>query len=329
MGNAVFTSDSEPPARRTDRLLKILHSFTAILFVILFFQFWILTISPSEVAASVLVARSSHFETNVDTEFRGSLPLRNEGGKPDIVSARNERLTLLTQHSSNVSPSTLKLSQFHHDRFEAGLQKCAGFDAPPISYPTAGRKNSRWNLVIGQNRTLALRNATLFDGDAILKSSVDIIFSNGVISNVGTDLVIPSGAEIFNLDGKWVTPGLVDMHSHHLVRTWPNFSGTDDTNELNDAFSGLTPFVRSLDSIKPYDVATTWIRSGGVTSSLILPGSGNIMGGEAYIVKNVLRSGRNGEETVEEMLLDHGLPKSERRRYMKMACGMLNSLTIS
>ncbi|TID14531.1 carbohydrate esterase family 9 protein-like protein [Venturia nashicola] len=228
---------------------------------------------------------------------------------------------ILPQLFFNTSPSTVKLSQFHHDRLEAGLQKCAEVNAPPLSYPTTGRKNSRWNSLAGQNGTVVLRNVTLFDGDTIAKSSVDVVFSDGVITNVGSNLLIPYGADVFDLDGKWVTPGLVDMHSHHLVGNWPNLHATDDGNEMNDAFGPLTPFVRSLDSIKPYDVATTWIRSGGVTSSLILPGSANIMGGEAYIVKNVLRSGKDGEESVEEMLLDHGLPKSDRRRYMKMACG--------
>lgn len=222
----------------------------------------------------------------------------------------------------------MKLSKFHHDRLEAGLQKCAEFSAPPISYPTAGRKNSRWNSISGQNQTVVLRNVTLFDGDAILKSSVDIMFSHGLIEDVRSELIIPDGAEVLNLDGKWVTPGLVDMHSHHLALTWPDLRATDDTNEFNDAFGPLTPFVRSLDSMKPYDVATMWIRSGGVTSSLILPGSTNIMGGEAYIVKNLLRAGKDGEETIEEMLLDHGLPKSDRRRYMKMACGMFRSPSV-
>ncbi|QDS74888.1 hypothetical protein FKW77_003653 [Venturia effusa] len=228
---------------------------------------------------------------------------------------------VLPQLSSTTSSSAVKLSQFHHERLEAGLQKCAEFNAPPITYPTTGRKNSRWDPVVGQNGTVVLRNVTLFDGDTILKSSVDIVFSQGVITDVESDVVIPHGAKVLDLAGKWVTPGLVDMHSHHLAYTWPSLVATDDGNEVNDAFGPLTPFVRSLDSIKPYDEGTTWIRSGGVTSSLILPGSANIMGGEAYIVKNVLRAGKDGEETVEEMLLDHGLPKSDRRRYMKMACG--------
>ncbi|KAF5016171.1 hypothetical protein F66182_12233, partial [Fusarium sp. NRRL 66182] len=79
--------------------------------------------------------------------------------------------------------------------------------------------------------------------------------------------------------------------------------------------------VRSLDSLKPYDIATTIIASGGVTTSLILPGSANIMGGEAFPVKNLLRSGEHGEEVVEDLLLEHGIPKEDRRRYLKMACG--------
>jgi hypothetical protein len=229
---------------------------------------------------------------------------------------------VLPQLSFHSSPSAVKLLQFHHSRLEAGLQKCAEFNAPPISYSTSGRTNTRWNPVTGQNETIVLRNVTLFDGDTISKGSVDVIFSDGIITSVGPALAAPQGAQIFNLGGKWITPGLVDMHSHHLAQTWPDLRATDDTNEMNDAFGPLTPFVRSLDSIKPYDLGTTWIRSGGVTTSLILPGSANIMGGEAYIVKNVLRAGKDSEESVEEMLLDHGLPKGDRRRYMKMACGM-------
>jgi hypothetical protein len=45
------------------------------------------------------------------------------------------------------------------------------------------------------------------------------------------------------------------------------------------------------------------------------------MGGEAFPIKNVLRSGEHGEEIVEQLLLEHGIPKANRRRYMKMACG--------
>lgn len=45
------------------------------------------------------------------------------------------------------------------------------------------------------------------------------------------------------------------------------------------------------------------------------------MGGEGVMVKNLLRGGDHGEESVEELLLEHGVPEAKRRRYMKMACG--------
>ncbi|KAK6580721.1 hypothetical protein PZA11_006957 [Diplocarpon coronariae] len=225
-----------------------------------------------------------------------------------------------------LSPNEIKLSNFNLDALEAGLQKCRADAAPPIQYPVttaSSRSNARWNPSTGQNETIILRNATLFDGEKILGSSVDIVFKKGIIVSVtdaGQSPII-EGAKVFDLHGKFVTPGLVDMHSHHLAMPWPNLSSTDDTNELRTAFGPLTPFVRIVDSIKAYDIATTIIASGGVTTSLILPGSANIMGGEAVVVKNVLRSGDNEEFVVEEMLLEHGEPKENRRRYMKMACG--------
>ncbi|KAF1988789.1 hypothetical protein K402DRAFT_373086 [Aulographum hederae CBS 113979] len=234
---------------------------------------------------------------------------------------------VLPQFIHNESPNHSRLVQFHQSRLEAGLQRCAEIQKSPVQYEDAAklkRTNSRWNDSTGQNQTIILKNATLFDGEEILGRRMNIIFAKGIITNVLP--VIDSSnafadAIVVEMDGKFVTPGLVDMHSHHLVGAWPGLEATEDTNEMNEAYGPLTPFVRSLDGIKPYDEATTIIRSGGITTSLILPGSANVMGGEAFIVKNVLRAGKNSEESVEEMLLEHGVPKSDRRRYMKMACG--------
>ncbi|GKT46209.1 uncharacterized protein ColSpa_06390 [Colletotrichum spaethianum] len=93
-----------------------------------------------------------------------------------------------------------------------------------------------------------------------------------------------------------------------------------DVNE-KPGLGPITPFVRAIDGFKPYDPAIKIIASGGVTSSLNLPGSGNIVGGQAYLVKNLPLAGENGEPIVEELLLEHGLPKESRQRYLKMACG--------
>ncbi|KAK0112059.1 hypothetical protein ONS96_001319 [Cadophora gregata f. sp. sojae] len=233
---------------------------------------------------------------------------------------------ILPKYVYQLSPSELRLTQFQLDALDEGLRKCQADRAPPIQYPvtTAGsRSNARWNPSTGQNETVILRNATLFDGDKIFGNAVDIVFKKGIIESVsdaGQSILIP-GAKAFGLDGKYVTPGLVDMHSHHLSNSWPLLSSTSDTNEMNPATGPLTPFVRIVDSLKAYDIATTIIASGGITTSLILPGSANIMGGEAVVVKNVLKSGDNEEFVVEELLLEHGEAVENRRRYMKMACG--------
>ena len=234
---------------------------------------------------------------------------------------------ILPQLIANPSPAALKVAQHHNDVLEAGLQKCAKYQTPPIEYEfpvSAARQNPRWNSASGQQETIVLRNVTLFDGEEV-QSEVDVFFTKGIVDSVLSVAKMssyPENAKVFDLKGKYVTPGLVDMHSHHLTGNWPALEALEDTNEMSTkGFGPLTPFVRSLDGMKSYDKATTIIASGGVTSSLILPGSANIMGGEAYLVKNFLRSGKDGEEVVEELLLEHGIPTSDRRRYMKMACG--------
>jgi hypothetical protein len=234
---------------------------------------------------------------------------------------------VLPRYVYQISPSEVKLSQFYLDRLEAGLQKCAEITTPPVRYPvtSAGsRINPRWNPFTGQNETVVLKNVQLFDGETVLDKKVDIVFKKGIIESVdiaGKSVTFGGHAKVFDLEGKFVTPGLVDLHSHHLAFAWPLLRATDDTNEVNPEMGPVTPQVRIVDSIKAYDFATTVIASGGITTSLILPGSANIMGGEAVLVKNALRSGENSEEVVEEILLEHGIPVSRRRRFMKMACG--------
>jgi hypothetical protein len=249
-------------------------------------------------------------------QYRIKLPLSLVSAITIILAFQ---FLLLPRYVYRDSPNAVILSQFHLDRLDAGLQKCAEYNTAPIQYPipTSTRLNPRWNPKTGQNETVVLRNVTLFNGEVILKGSYDVEFT---VSTSGT-FTASSDARIWDLEGKYVTPGLVDMHSHHLAGSWPMLKGTDDVNEVSDDFGSLTPFVRSIDAMKSYDEATTIIASGGVTTSLILPGSANIMGGEAYLVKNFLRSGPEGEQVVEEILLEHGIPKEERRRYMKMACG--------
>ncbi|KAK8034743.1 carbohydrate esterase family 9 [Apiospora rasikravindrae] len=210
-------------------------------------------------------------------------------------------------------------------KFQAALKTCAARHALPAEpMPETRETNSRWNAIRGQGETIVLRNATLFDGESFVSGPVDIRFSKGLITSVtpasSTDARI-IGVKEYDLRGRYVTPGLVDMHSHHTTGSWPGTSVSQDNNEINSMFGTLTPFLRIIDSMKAYDKSTETIASGGITTSLILPGSANTMGGEGTVIKNVLKSGDSGEYVVEELLLERGLPAEDRHRYMKFACG--------
>lgn len=99
------------------------------------------------------------------------------------------------------------------------------------------------------------------------------------------------------------------------VDSWPEVFGTDDTNEMT---SPITPFVRSLDAFNPSDKALRIVASGGVTTALVLPGSGNLMGGEAFAFKLRPRTTLSNED----MLVQSNIDKEDTKwRWMKMACG--------
>ncbi|KAL1590809.1 hypothetical protein WHR41_00429 [Cladosporium halotolerans] len=112
-----------------------------------------------------------------------------------------------------------------------------------------------------------------------------------------------------------LTAGIVDMHSHAGDSPLPETRGGTDDNEMS---SDTTPYVRSLDAINPLDYQIEVIKSGGVTTSLILPGSGNNIGGEAFVIKHAVgKSDGRPELSAEDMLAD----PDRNWRYMKMACG--------
>ncbi|KAL4789276.1 hypothetical protein BDV19DRAFT_397207 [Aspergillus venezuelensis] len=212
--------------------------------------------------------------------------------------------------------------------FNQGLQKCALIRASQegltTSQPHSSRKNPRWTSADGGNVTLILRNASLFDGEHFIHGTVDIFMENGVIiSTVPADhrREVQEHVKSIDLKGRYVTPGLVDMHSHHYIGSWPVLPSTDDVNESNLPSGPLTPFLRAVDGLKPGDISAPLIASGGVTSGLILPGSSNLLSGEAFLVKNSRRGGPQSPELVDQISLEYGVPLPEQKRFMKLAWG--------
>jgi imidazolonepropionase-like amidohydrolase len=157
-------------------------------------------------------------------------------------------------------------------------------------------------------RPTALVGAVVYDGRGGRIDNGTVLFDGGkVVAVGGADLAIPSGYDRIDGKGKFVTPGVIDIHSHLGVYPSPGVEANSDGNE---ATSPTTPDVWAEHSVWPQDPGfTRALINGGVTSLQILPGSANLMGGRAVTLKNV------ASRTVQGMKFP-GAPYS-----LKMACG--------
>ena len=154
----------------------------------------------------------------------------------------------------------------------------------------------------------AIRNVTIYDGEGGKIENGVVFISGGKISSVGgPDTVIPAGTAVIDGAGKFVTPGIIDIHSHLGDYPTPSVEAHSDGNE---ATSPTTPEVWAEHSVWPQDPGfSRALANGGVTALQVLPGSANLMGGRSVVLKNVYA------RTVQGMKFP-GAPYG-----MKMACG--------
>src|SRR5260370_20132600 len=124
-----------------------------------------------------------------------------------------------------------------------------------------------------------------------------LVVQNGKIIEVGgPDTKVPADAVVVDLTGKTVIPGLVETHSHIGIWPRPHVPANQDGNEGSGA---VQPALRALDAIQPDDPGIRTAVAGGVTTANIMPGSGNVIGGQTVYVK--LRG-----STVEQMRIIPG-----------------------
>jgi imidazolonepropionase-like amidohydrolase len=114
--------------------------------------------------------------------------------------------------------------------------------------------------------------------------NADVLMQDGKIQSVGKGLSAPANARIVSGTGKWVTPGIIDVHSHLGVYASPGIQASSDGNE---ATAPVTAQVWAEHSIWPQDTGFAKALAGGVTSLQILPGSANLIGGRSVILKNI------------------------------------------
>ncbi len=130
----------------------------------------------------------------------------------------------------------------------------------------------------------AFVGATIFTGTGDKIEGGTLLMKDGKIEAVGANVAVPAGYTVIDAKGKWVTPGIIDAHSHLGVYPQP---GVDAVSDGNEATSPNTAEVWAEHSIWPQDEAFNAVRRGGVTSMLILPGSANLFGGRSVTLKNV------------------------------------------
>lgn len=154
--------------------------------------------------------------------------------------------------------------------------------------------------------TTFITNATLIDGVSDETKTGSVLIVDGRISAIGDNVEAPEGALEVNANGRFVTPGIIDIHSHLGNYPSPGVRAHADGNEVT---SPITSEVDAEHGVWPQDPGFDEALQGGVTTLHILPGSANLFGGRGVTLRN------NAARTVQ------GMKFPDAPDTLKMACG--------
>ena len=156
------------------------------------------------------------------------------------------------------------------------------------------------------SKTTLIKGATILTAAGPRLVGGSVLLKDGKIVAVGMDVAAPADAVVINGSGKFITPGIIDTHSHLGVYPAP---GTEANSDGNEATRPSTPYVWAEHSVWPQDPQFPRDLAGGVTTLQVLPGSANLIGGRSVVLKVV------PSRTVQGM-------KFPGAKYgLKMACG--------
>ena len=171
------------------------------------------------------------------------------------------------------------------------------------SDPLNGAYQSTYNPE--RSEKILIRNARVLTGTGEELVNASILIENNKISAIGK-IKKNTKANIIDAKGKWITPGIIDIHSHMGVYPAPSLRASSDGNEATDP---VTPHVWAEHSVWTQDPQFTLALKGGITTFHVLPGSANLIGGRGVTLKNIRTV------TVQGMKF----PKAPYT--LKMACG--------
>src|SRR5205814_9468673 len=142
------------------------------------------------------------------------------------------------------------------------------------------------------NKEVLIKNAVVMSVTRGNIQNGSVYIKDGKIAGVGANLKVPQGATVIDAGRKYLTPGIIDSHSHIAL---------DD--DVNEATSPVTPQMMMIDAVDYQDKAIYRGLAGGVTTSLLLHGSANMIGGQAIVIKHKYGAGRDA-------MLFPGAPRS-------------------
>ncbi len=157
--------------------------------------------------------------------------------------------------------------------------------------PTVGARVAGQGAPANQSRVVALRGATIL---TVTKGTIPngtIVLRDGKIAALGANVSIPAGAETIDVSGKFVSPGIIDAHSH---------IANDSINEGGTTVSSMTGIEDVLD---PTDINIYRDLGGGLTVANVLHGSANPIGGKNSVIKL-----RWGKKRAQELLFEGAMP---------------------
>ena len=143
----------------------------------------------------------------------------------------------------------------------------------PATRPAAATPVPLTMPVPGPARLVAITNATIMTANKGTIQKGTIVIRDGKIAAVGADVPVPAGAQVIDGNGRFVTPGIIDAHSHAAAEA------------INEGTNSITAEVRMTDVIEHDDIALYRALAGGVTTLNLLHGSANTIGGQNAVLK--------------------------------------------
>ncbi|KAF7312947.1 Composite domain of metallo-dependent hydrolase [Mycena kentingensis (nom. inval.)] len=208
--------------------------------------------------------------------------------------------------------------------------QCLALDTPLTPPPSLIASRSSYSGVsdrfVPGTRATLIRNAKILTGARNGTEVVfgDVLLDGGLVRAVGyvPSALIDASVDVIDAEGRWVSPGLVDAHSHLGVYSAPALNGASDGNSIK---APILPWLRSVDGLNTHDEAYRLAIAGGVTTAQILPGSANSIGGQAFLMKLRPTAERSSSSMLLEpphtLFLNSSADARPRYRHMKHACG--------